>query len=170
MGIENLNCFFNPKTIAVIGASERKTSLGGLIFRNLLGTYQGLVFPVNEFRQTVQGVKAYPSISKVPSKIDLAIVATPAHTIPQIVEECGKAECQALLLCLQVLTNATRVGQNLTRQIIERSLRYGTRIIGPNSLGVIRPKNNLYATFGDKKAVLEKSLSFPKVPHCAEQF
>jgi acetyltransferase len=153
LGIENLNCFFNPKTIAVIGASERKTSLGGLIFRNLLGTYQGLVFPVNEFRQTVQGVKAYPSISKVPSKIDLAIVATPAHTIPQIVEECGKAGVAGIIIVSAGFSTCDSVGQNLTRQIIERSIRYGTRIIGPNSLGVMRPKNNLYATFGDKKAV-----------------
>jgi acetyltransferase len=153
LGIENLNCFFKPKTIAVIGASERKSSLGGLIFHNILGTYQGLVFPVNEFRQTVQGEKAYPSITKIPSKIDLAIIATPAHTIPQIIEECGEAGVPGVIIVSAGFSECDLVGQNLKKQIMQRSRKYGTRIIGPNSLGVIRPKNDLYATFGDKKAV-----------------
>ena len=153
MGIENLNCLFNPKTIAVIGASERKTSLGGLIFNNLIGAYQGSVFPVNEFRQTIQGVKAWPSITKIPFKIELAIIATPAHTIPQIIEECGKAGVLCAIIVSAGFSEGDSVGQKLTQQILERSRRYGIRILGPNSLGVIRPRNNLYATFGDKKAV-----------------
>jgi acetyltransferase len=152
-GIENLNCFFNPKTIAVIGASERKTSLGGLIFNNLVSAYQGSVFPVNEFRQTIQGVKAWPSITKIPSKIELAIIATPAHTIPQIIDECGKAGVLCVIIVSAGLNECDGVGQKLAQQILERNRKYGIRILGPNSLGVIRPKNNLYATFGDKKAV-----------------
>jgi len=153
LGIENLNCFFNPKTIAVIGASERKTSLGGLIFNNLIGEYQGSVFPVNEFRQTIQGVKAWPSVTKIPSKIELAIIATPAHTIPQIIEECGKAGVLCVIIVSAGFSECDSIGQKLTQQILERSRKYGIRILGPNSLGVIRPRNNLYATFGDKKAV-----------------
>ncbi len=98
MGIENLNRFFNPQGIAVIGASEREGSLGTKILRNLIGSYQGLVFPVNPFRQTVQGITAYSSVDRVPSKIDLAIIATPAHTIPQIVEECGKVGVSGLII------------------------------------------------------------------------
>ena len=87
MGIENLNRIFNPKRIAVIGASDREGSIGAKIFSNLTGEgYAGEVFPVNPFRQTVQGVTAYPSVSKIPSEIDLAVVATPAHTVPQVVE------------------------------------------------------------------------------------
>jgi acyl-CoA synthetase (NDP forming) len=89
--MDNLKGFFNPQAIAIIGASERGNSLGTRIFRNLAGTYQGLIYPVNPFRQTIDGFNAYPSIDRVPSKVDLAIIATPAHTVPQIVEECGKA-------------------------------------------------------------------------------
>jgi len=153
LGIKNLSCFFNPKTIAVIGASERKTSLGGLIFNNLIGEYEGSVFPVNEFRQTIQGVKAWPSVTKIPSKIELAIIATPAHTIPQIIEECGKVGVLCVIIVSAGFSECDSIGQKLTQQILERSRRYGIRILGPNSLGVIRPRNNLYATFGDKKAV-----------------
>lgn len=88
MGIESLNCIFNPEKIAVVGASDGKGSIGAKIFRNLtrLG-YAGQVFPVNPFRQIVQGIPAYPSVDKIPCKVDLAVVATPAHIVPQIIEE-----------------------------------------------------------------------------------
>ena len=73
LGIEKLNKIFNPKRIAVIGASEREGSIGAKILRNLIGVgYNGAVFPVNAFRETVQGITAYPSISKIPRTIDLS--------------------------------------------------------------------------------------------------
>ena len=153
MSIKNLDCFFNPKAIAVIGASEREGSLGARILHNLIESYQGLVFPVNPFRQTVQGITAYPSVDRVPSKLDLAIIATPAHMIPQIVEECGKVGVQSIIIVSAGLNEKDETGQRLIRQILEHKRTYGIRIIGPNSLGVIRPKTNLYATFGDKKAI-----------------
>jgi len=153
VGVENLNCFFNPKSIAVIGASGNKASLGALIFQNLNEGFRGSVIPVNEFHQTVQGVKAYPSVGKIPGKIDLAIVATPAHTIPQIIEDCGEAGVSGVIIVSAGFSECDPVGLNLRKQIIERKGTHGTRILGPNSLGVIRPKNNLYATFGDKRAV-----------------
>ena len=170
MGIQNLNCFFNPKAIAVIGASEDKDALGARILCNLIGSYKGLIFPVNPFRQTIQGITAYSNINKIPNKIDLAIIATPAHTVPQIVEECGKAQVSGVIIVSAGFSECDPEGQRLTRQILEHRKTYGIRIIGPNSLGVIRPKNGLYATFGDKKAMPEKLLLSPKVQLFAEQF
>jgi acetyltransferase len=153
LGIENLNRIFNPKRIAVIGASERKGSIGAKIFRNLIGVgYEGEVFPVNPFRQTVQGIPAYPRIDKIPLKVDLAVIATPAHTVPQIVEECGKAGVSGIVIISAGFKEAGEDGANLERQILEHQKKYGMRIIGPNSFGVIRPKKNLYATFADKQA------------------
>ncbi len=153
MGIENLNRIFNPKRIAVIGASEREGSLGAKILRNLIGVgYKGAVFPVNPFRQTVQGITAYPSISKIPWKVDLAVIATPAHTVPQIVEECGKAGVSGIIIISAGFKEAGGDGTGLELQILEYQKKYGMRIIGPNSFGVIRPKINLYATFADKQA------------------
>ena len=149
--IKDLNCFFNPKTIAVIGASERDSSLGARILCNLRQSYLGSVFPVNAFRQTVQGITAYPSISKVPTKVDLSIIATPAHTIPQIVEECGQAGVSGIIIVSAGFDGTE--GQDFIRKIGQYQRLYGMRIIGPNSYGVIRPKNNLYATFGDKRAI-----------------
>lgn len=108
---------------------------------------------MNAFKQTVQGITAYPSVNRVPSRIDLAIIATPAHTIPQIIEECGKAGVQGAIIISAGLNQNDETAQSLIRQILEHKRSYGIRIIGPNSLGVIRPKKNLYATFGDKKAI-----------------
>jgi acetyltransferase len=153
LGIENLNNFFNPKTIAVIGASNQEDSIGAKLFHNLFESYRDSVFPVNPFRPTVQRIVAYSSISRVPSKIDLAIIATPAHTIPQIVEECGKAMVQSIIIISAGLSDCSEDGEELTRQILEHKKTYGIRIIGPNSLGIIRPKTNLYATFAEKKVM-----------------
>ncbi len=153
MGIENLNRVFNPKRIAVIGASEREGSIGAKIFSNLTGAgYKGTVFPVNPFRQTVQGITAYPSVSKIPCKIDLAVVATPAHIVPQIAEECGKAGVAGIVIISAGFKETGENGADLEKQLLDHRKKYGIRIIGPNSLGVIRPKINLYATFADKQA------------------
>ncbi len=153
MGIENLRHIFNPKRIAVIGASERPDSFGARIFRNLFGTYQSNVYPVNPFRQTIQGIIAYSNISKVPEKVDLAIIATPAHIVPQIVEECGKAGVSGAIITSAGFREKDDEGQTLEQRILEHRQNYGIRIIGPNSFGIIRPRNNLYATFNQKVAL-----------------
>jgi acetyltransferase len=139
--------------IAVVGASEREGSIGAKILRNLTGAgYKGEVFPVNPSRQTVQGITCYPSVSKIPVKVDLAVIATPARTVPRIVEECGEAGVSGIIIISAGFKEAGEDGASLERQIIENQKKYGTRIIGPNSFGVIRPRINLCATFADRQA------------------
>lgn len=153
LGIEKLNKIFNPKRIAVIGASEREDSIGAKILRNLIEVgYKGTVFPVNAFRETVQGITAYPGISKIPEVIDLAIIATPAHTVPQIVEECGEAGVSGIIICSAGFREVGQEGIIIEKRILDYQRKYGVRIIGPNSFGVIRPKINLYATFAYERA------------------
>ncbi len=153
MGVENLGFFFNPRVIAVIGASSREESIGGKILRNLAGQYDGLVFPVNPFRRTVQGITAFPSVERLPSKPDLVIIATPAHTIPQILEECGKASVTNIIIVSAGFEKNVEDGKKLHERILELKRIYKLRILGPNSFGVIRPKANLHATFVEKKAL-----------------
>jgi acetyltransferase len=153
MGIEKLDNLFNPKRIAVIGASDREGSIGAKILGNLIGVgYKGAVYPVNAFRDTVHGITAYPSVSKIPRLIDLAIIAVPAHTVPQIVEECGEAGVSAIIICSAGFREVGEEGMLIEKRILESQKKYGMRIIGPNSFGIIRPKANLYATFADEKA------------------
>lgn len=153
MGARNLEKIFDPQRIAVIGASDREGSLGGKVLRNLIGVgYKGVVYPVNPFRPTVHGMTAYPNIGKIPWQIDLAIIATPAHTVPQIVEECGKAGVGGIIILSAGFGEAGNGGEDLERQIIESKNKYGMRIIGPSSIGVMISKKNLNATFANKMA------------------
>ena len=99
MTSEKLEKLFNPKTIAVIGASSKKGSVGYAVFRNIVGSdYEGTAYPVNPQRTSVQGVKACASVTQIPEHIDLAIIATPAKTVPGIVEECGKSGVSSIII------------------------------------------------------------------------
>lgn len=93
---------------------------------------------------------------KIPRKIDLAIIATPAHTIPQIIEECGEAGVSGIIITSAGFREIGEEGAKLEQKILQYKQKYGMRIIGPNSFGVIRPKINLYATFGNKRAIAGK--------------
>jgi acetyltransferase len=154
MGTENLDKIFNPNRIAVIGASDRETSVGAKLLRNMIGVGgKAAVYPVNPFRSTVQGITAYPSISKIPWKVDLAVIATPAHTVPQIVEECGKAGVSGIIIISAGFKEAGEAGEVLEKRIQELKNQYNMRIIGPNSFGVMRPRTKLNATFSNKTAL-----------------
>jgi len=157
MGTENLDKIFNPRRIAVIGASDRDNSVGARLLRNLIGVgYKGVVYPVNPFRPTVQGITAYPNIKKIKRQVDLAVVATPAHTVPQIIEECGTAGVSGIIIVSAGFREAGEEGKALEKQILEHKNHYNMRIIGPNSLGVMRPRIKLNATFANKPANLGK--------------
>src|SRR5476651_504493 len=87
---QQLDFIFQPKTIAVIGATENEGSVGRTVMQNLLATpFGGEVFPVNPKRETVLGVKAYKDIKSVPKKIDLVVIITPAKTVPQLISDCA---------------------------------------------------------------------------------
>jgi len=151
--VENLDKFFNPRRIAVIGASDRDNSVGAKLIRNLVGVgYKGAVYPVNPFRPTVQGITAYPTIERIPRQVDLAIIATPAHTVPQIVDECGRAGVSTLVTISAGFREAGEEGEKLEKQILKLKDQYNMRLIGPNSLGVMRPSIKLNATFANKTA------------------
>jgi len=153
VGTENLDKIFNPRRIAVIGASGRENSVGAKLLRNLIGVgYKGVVYPVNPFRPTVQGITAYPNIKRIPRKVELAIIATPAHTVPQIIEECGAVGVSGVVIVSAGFREAGEEGKALEKQILKYRNRYKMRIIGPNSLGVMRPRIKLNATFANKTA------------------
>jgi acetyltransferase len=153
LGIEKLDRVFNPKRIAVIGASEREGSIGAKILKNLTTCgFDGRVFPVNVNRQTVQGLTAYSHVREIPESVDLAVIATPASTVPSIVEECGASGVPGVVIVSAGFREGGEQGILLERQIREVQKKYGLRIIGPNSFGIMRPQANLFATFTDKRA------------------
>jgi acetyltransferase len=153
MSIRNLEFLFNPRRIAVIGASEEQGSLGYTIFRNLVGEgFSGAVYPVNPKVEAVQGVESYRTINDIPRDIDLAIMAMPCIELLQRLEEFGwKGVKGVIILCPDF---HFRVDDPLhyENQIKAISSSYGFRVLGPNSLGFIRPSYQLNASL------------FPKMP------
>ncbi len=149
----SLEVFFKPKHVAVIGATETKDSVGRTILWNLISTpFGGTVFPVNPKRPSVLGIKAYPSVAAVPQKVDLAVIVTPAQTVPGLIEECVAAGVKAVIIISAGFKEIGATGAELERQILETARRGKIRIIGPNCLGVMSPLVGLNATFAGSMA------------------
>lgn len=136
----------SPKTIALIGATEREGAVGRVILENLLSK-DLKIFPVNPNRNIILGVECYPNIAKVLEKIDLVIIAVPAQKVPEIVEECGRVEVEGIIVVSAGFKEIGEEGRKLEEKIIEIRKKYGMRIIGPNCLGIIRPNIGLNASF-----------------------
>ncbi len=141
-----LNKFFSPRSIAVIGASDEEGTVGWRLMKNLM-EYRGNVYPVNIRKDEILGVKAYRSVDDIPEVVDLAVIATPAHTVPSIVEQCGKRGVDSMIIISAGFREVGEEGKALETKILEVRDKYNLNIIGPNCLGVIKPSSNLNATF-----------------------
>jgi len=147
-GTQPLDVFFAPKTVAVIGATETAGTVGRTILWNLVSSpFGGTVFPINPKRPSVLGVKAYKHISDVPEEVDLAVIVTPAATVPGIIHECAEEGVKAAIVISAGFKEIGAAGQDLERQVLVEARRGNMRIIGPNCLGVMSPLTGLNATF-----------------------
>ena len=147
----NLDKIFDPKSIGVVGASDEEGSVGYTLMKNLteLG-YKGKVYPVNIHKPEILGFKAYQTVDQLPETVDLAVIATPAKTVPDVVEQCGKAGIMGIIVISAGFKEVGPEGKALEERILEIKKKYNLRIIGPNCLGIIRPSVHLNATFGTK--------------------
>ena len=149
-----LDVFFRPESVAVIGATETPGSVGRTLLWNLMTSpFGGTVYPVNPRRASVLGIKAYPNIKAVPEQVDLAVVVTPAPTIPGIIRECGEAGVRAAIVISAGFKEIGPEGAELERRVVEEARKARMRIIGPNCLGVMSPLNGLNATFARSMAL-----------------
>jgi len=144
----SLDVFFAPTTVALIGATETPGSVGRTILKNLIASpFGGTVYPVNPKRPNVLGVRAYPSVSAIPEKVDLAVIVTPAPTVPSIVKECVAAGVKGAIIISAGFKETGPAGVELERQVMIEARKGSMRIIGPNCLGVMNPVTGLNATF-----------------------
>ncbi len=143
-----LDPIFAPQSVALIGATENAGSVGRTIFQNLgRGGFQGVVYPVNPKRNSVLSVRAYPSVSALPERVDLAVICTPAKTVPGIIQECIKAGIPGAIIISAGFKETGPEGVALEKQILTDARKAGMRIVGPNCLGVMVPQQGLNATF-----------------------
>ena len=140
--------FFNPKSIAVIGASDKPDSIGHTLVQNLIdGGYDGAILPVNPHLEEVHGLKTFRAITDAPPFTDLAIVAVPIATAPEVVRQCVRAGTRGVIIIAAGGRELGEEGRLVEEQISGAFEGSGLRIIGPNCLGVIRPARKLNASF-----------------------
>jgi acetyltransferase len=148
----SLDPLFHPQSVAVFGASATPGSVGNILMRNLLeNPFGGVVFPINPKRRAVQGVHCYPSLAAVPEKVELAVIATPAATVPNLVRQCVEQGVASAIIISAGFAELGKEGRKLEDEI--RGIARGKiRIIGPNCLGIIHPPSNLNASFAASMA------------------
>ena len=148
-----LDVIFSPRSVALIGATEREGSVGRTILWNLMtNSFGGTIFPINPKRSSIMGIKAYASIGEVPEKVDLAIIVTPARTVPGLIRECVEAGVKGAIVISAGFKEIGPEGVKLEQEILTEARRGNMRIIGPNCLGVMNPISGLNATFASAMA------------------
>jgi acetate---CoA ligase (ADP-forming) len=146
----SLRSIMKPRSVAVIGASNRKGSIGQLVFQSVMQNgFSGIVYPVTPSSKAVMSVRTYNSLMDVPGEVDLAIIVVPSSQVLQIVDECGRKKVKGIIVISDGFKERGHEGAAMERTLRETAFGYGMRIIGPNCMGFINtdPKISLNATF-----------------------
>jgi acetate---CoA ligase (ADP-forming) len=149
--VGSLQPFFDPRTVAVVGASPRTGSIGGELFRNVLrGEFRGAAFPVNRSGESVAGVRAYRSVTEIGEPIDLAVVCLPGSAVLAAAEDALAAGVRALCVISAGFAEVGAEGEARQEQLLELVRSHGARLLGPNCLGIAVAEPRLNATFGPR--------------------
>ena len=156
--IFNLELMFNPKTIAVVGASRKEGSIGRAILKNIIDFgYEGTLYPINPNTSSVNSIKCYPNLASIPEQIDLMIIVTPAHMVLSIFEEAVKLHIKSAVIITAGFKEIGKEGDRVEKEIASLAKKINMRVIGPNCMGIIHcygPKFN--ATFAPRSPLAGK--------------
>ncbi len=151
MSVRNLESLFAPHSIALIGASREENSVGGVVARNLLASgFAGSTWLVNPHATELRGIPVHASIADLPAAPELAVIATPAPTVPGLIAELGAKGTKAVVVLSAGFAETGAAGQALQAQMLEAARPYTLRIVGPNCLGVLSPANHVDASFSHR--------------------
>jgi acetyltransferase len=147
-GRHPLDPFFRPRSVAVIGATEKAGSVGRTVLWNLISSpFGGTVLPVNPKRSNVLGIRAYPTLAAIGERVDLAVIITAAPTVPDVIAECAAAAVKGVIIISAGFREVGPEGEELERRILAQARSARMRVVGPNCLGVMNPIGGLNATF-----------------------
>ena len=156
-----LDAIFQPHSVAVIGATDRANSVGRAVLWSLVSSpFGGTVYPVSARHESVLGIKAYKRVGEIGEVVDLAVVVTPAKTVPGIIAECVEAGVRGAVVISAGFKEHGEPGRELERQILDRIRGRGIRLVGPNCLGVMNPWTGLNATFASTSMPRAGSVAF----------
>jgi acetyltransferase len=155
MSIRNLDRMFRPRSVAVIGASDRPRSVGAALMRNLLECgFAGPILPLNAHAQAVHGIMAYGDVASLPLSPDLAVIATPPDSVPQLIAELAARGTRAtVILTAGFAEGETTIGRERAQEVLAAARPHLLRIVGPNCLGIAVPGIGLNATFAPARAL-----------------
>lgn len=143
--------FFRPRSVAVVGASSRRGSIGGELFRNILeGDFAGAAFPVNRGGDPVAGVKGYPSVRAIPDPVDLTVICLPGHLVLEAARDALETGCDALVVISAGFAEVGAEGAERQRELLALARAHGARLIGPNCLGISSSAVRVNATFAPR--------------------
>jgi acetyl coenzyme A synthetase (ADP forming)-like protein len=156
-----LGIFFEPKSVAVVGASRTPGKIGNFILRNLVTLgYAGRIFPVNPQAHEVEGLRSYPSVASIPEAVELAVIAVPAHLVLEVMKDCQEKAVKGVVVISSGFSEAGKEGIARQRELVRLAAESGIRIIGPNTTGILNPAGRFTTTFVDLKGVKSGGIGF----------
>ena len=157
----DLQFFFEPKSVAVVGASRTPGKIGNTILRNLLKLgYPGQIFPVNPGAGEVEGLRSYPSVAAIPEPVELAVIALPARLVLEVMRDCQKKAVKGVIVISSGFSESGREGMERQRELVRLATEAGIRIIGPNTTGILNPGGRFTSTFVNLKGVKAGGIGF----------
>lgn len=142
-----LEYFFNPSSVAIIGASHTPGKVGYEILKNFVEEYRGKIYPVNPNTEPILGLKVYPSVKKIPDKIDLAVIAVPAKIVPKVLRECVEKRVKAVIIISAGFSEIGEEGKKLEEKLKKIIEKKKIRVLGPNVIGVYDPFSKVDTLF-----------------------
>jgi acetyltransferase len=154
MRLSDVDELFTPSSVAVFGASDREDSVGGMVFRNLLkGGFKGPCYAINPKYEQVAGRRCYRDLDALDRHVDLALIATPSEQAPTVLEQCGAHGVRGAVVYSGGFSEQGEAGTALQDRLVETARRHRIRVLGPNTMGLMRPQHGLNATFSSDPAL-----------------
>ena len=153
--------FFNPTSVAIVGASRNPMKFGSVIMANLFNLdYKGKIFPVNPKGASIAGLQTYPSVKAIPEEVELAILATPASSAIEIMKDCAEKRVKGVVIISSGFKESGETGIAYQRELVDIARAAGIRVIGPNTTGILSPYDNFTTTFVPLRDVKKGPVAF----------
>ncbi|MEM3442470.1 MAG: CoA-binding protein, partial [Candidatus Bathyarchaeia archaeon] len=146
--IDELKCFFEPKSVAVVGASRNPFKFGHSLLKNLIDLgFKGKIYPVNPNADEVLGLRAYPRVDLIEDDVELAVIIVPSAKVPEVMRDCAKKGVKGAVICSSGFRETGEEGRRLEEEMLAIAKKSGIRVVGPNTTGILNTSNNFTTSF-----------------------